>query len=65
MTTEVQENLTPEQKVALDTITLANVAELTKKVIGKMGVEFIAPMDAAKLDEAVSAAILAIVRDGE
>ena len=62
MNTEVNETLTPEQKETLDVITLANVAELTKKVIAKMGVEFIAPMEPAKLDEAVSAAILAASR---
>lgn len=57
------ENLNAEQKEALDTITLANTAELVKLVIVKMGLEFIAPLEPAKLDEAVSAAILAVVRE--
>lgn len=62
MTTE-NETLNAGQKEALDTITLANTVELTKLVIAKMGVEYIAPMEPAKLDEAVSSAILSVVRE--
>lgn len=57
------EKLTVEQKEAMDNITLANIAELVKAVIVKMGVEFIAPLDPAKLDETISKAILNAARN--
>jgi hypothetical protein len=40
-------------------ITVANVTELVKKTVAKLGLEFIAPLDESIQDEKISKAIVA------
>lgn len=49
-----------QQTFIQDTVSIANTVELVKHTIDKVGLEFIAPMEPALQDEAISKAINAI-----
>ena len=50
-----------QQTFIQDTVSIANTVELVKNTINKVGLEFIAPMEPALQDEAISKAINAVV----
>ena len=53
-----------DDNLVTNIVTIANVIELVKAVVGKVGLEFQAPMDPSIEDEKISKAILARVKGG-
>jgi hypothetical protein len=53
-----------DDNLVTNIVTIANVIELVKAVVGKVGLEFQAPMDTSIEDEKISKAILARVKGG-
>lgn len=51
-----------QERLIAETINIANIFEVTKAVIEKVGLEFMAPLEEAKQDELISKTILTFAR---
>ena len=54
-----------KEKMIGDIITVANVTELVKHTISKLGLVYIAPLDESIQDEKISKAIVRKAKNGE
>lgn len=52
-----------KEKLISDTVTIANVVELTKHTLAKIGLVYLAPLDESVQDEKVSKAIVRQVKN--
>lgn len=54
--------MTKEERYVAEAVTAANVFELTRCAIDKVGLEFMAPIEPSRLDEIISQQIVAATR---